>query len=127
MPRFTYCVGSSYAEPLLIEVKDAKDFPSAPETTASVALDWAMGSGLRGRIALQVDSNYKDDSVVYANRDQNVSGQIASYDVVNARLTWRGISIGDSEKLQASAWDKNIFDEKYRENTIPFGLWTISY
>lgn len=24
-------------------------------------------------------------------------------------------------------WGRNIFDEEYRENTIPFGLWTISY
>lgn len=110
-----------------VDVKDSKDFPYAPETTASVALDWAMGSGPWGRIDTHIDWNYKDDYVVYANRDQNVSGQIASYDVVNARLTWSGISIGDSAKLQVSAWGKNIFDEEYRENTIPFGLWTISY
>ena len=109
------------------DVKDSKDFPYAPETTASVALDWAVGSGPWGRIDTHVDWNYKDDYVVYANRDQNVSGQIASYDVVNARLTWGGISLGESAELQVSAWGKNIFDEEYRENTIPFGLWTISY
>ena len=110
-----------------VDVKDSKDFPYAPETTASVALDWAVGSGPWGRIDTHVDWNYKDDYVVYANRDQNVSGQIASYDVVNARLTWGGISLGESAELQVSAWGKNIFDEEYRENTIPFGLWTISY
>jgi len=109
------------------DVKDSKDFPYAPETTASIALDWAVGSGPWGRIDTHVDWNYKDDYVVYANRDQNVSGQIASYDVVNARLTWGGISLGESAELQVSAWGKNIFDEEYRENTIPFGLWTISY
>ena len=109
------------------DVKDSKDFPYAPETTASIALDWAVGSGPWGRIDTHIDWNYKDDYVVYANRDQNVSGQIASYDVVNARLTWGGISLGESAELQVSAWGKNIFDEEYRENTIPFGLWTISY
>ena len=110
-----------------VDVKDSKDFPYAPETTASIALDWAVGSGAWGRLDTHVDWNYKDDYVVYANRDQNVSGQIASYDVVNARLTWSGISLGDSAELQVSAWGKNIFDEEYRENTIPFGLWTVSY
>lgn len=24
-------------------------------------------------------------------------------------------------------WGRNIFDEEYRDNTIPIGLWTISY
>ena len=110
-----------------VDVKDSKDFPYAPETTASIALDWAVASGPWGRVDTHVDWNYKDDYVVYANRDQNVSGQIASYDVVNARLTWSGISLGDSAELQVSAWGKNIFDEEYRENTIPFGLWTVSY
>lgn len=109
------------------DVKDSKDFPYAPETTASIALDWAVGSGPWGRVDTHVDWNYKDDYVVYANRDQNVSGQIASYHVVNARLTWGGISLAESAELQVSAWGKNIFDEEYRENTIPFGLWTISY
>jgi iron complex outermembrane receptor protein len=58
---------------------------------------------------------------------RNVSGQIASYDVVNARITWSDIALGETARLQVSAWGRNIFDQEYRENTIPFGLWTISY
>lgn len=56
-----------------------------------------------------------------------MSGQIASSDVVNARITWSDIALGETARLQVSAWGRNIFDEEYRENTIPFGLWTISY
>ncbi len=110
-----------------VDVKGSKDFPYAPETTASVALDWSMAAGPWGRLDTHVDWNFKDDYVVYANRDQNVSGQIASYDVVNARITWSDIALGETARLQVSAWGRNIFDEEYRENTIPFGLWTISY
>jgi iron complex outermembrane receptor protein len=37
------------------------------------------------------------------------------------------VQLGDSAQLQVSAWGKNITDEEYRENIIPFGLWTVSY
>ena len=94
-----------------VDVKGSKDFPYAPETTASVALDWSMAAGPWGRLDTHVDWNFKDDYVVYANRDQNVSGQIASYDVVNARITWSDIALGETTRLQVSAWGRNIFDD----------------
>lgn len=40
-----------------------------------------------------------------------MSGQIASYDVVNARITWSDIALGETARLQVSAWGQNIFDE----------------
>ena len=64
-----------------------------------------------------------------------MSGQIVSYDVVNARITWSDIALGETALYRSQhgdgiflmTWGRNIFDEEYRENTIPFGLWTISY
>lgn len=108
------------------DVRGLKDFPYAPESTASVDLDWSVLRMDWGRVDFHIDWSYKDDYVPYTNKSQNVTSQIASYDVVNARLAINEIKLGSME-LQLSVWGKNLFDEEYRENTIPFGLWTVSY
>ncbi|MEY2909128.1 MAG: hypothetical protein RLZZ602_1651, partial [Pseudomonadota bacterium] len=108
-------------------VKDSKDFPYSPESTASIDLDWTLVQSTWGRLDAHLDWSYKDNFVAYTNKEQNATGQLASYDVVNARLTLDDIKLGDSATLRLSAWGRNVFDEEYRENIIPFGLWTISY
>lgn len=108
------------------DVRDQKDFPYAPESTASIDFDWSIVQMDWGRVDLHVDWSYKDDYVPYTNKSQNLTSRIASYDVVNARLALDDIQLGGTV-LQLSLWGKNVFDEEYRENTIPFGLWTISY
>ncbi|MFK8048756.1 MAG: TonB-dependent receptor [Halioglobus sp.] len=110
-----------------VDVKDAKDVPYAPENTFSLALDWSFGSVASGDLDLHVNWNYNDDYVPYINPDQNATSQIENYDVLNASLTLSEIAVGSSATLQFSVWGKNITDEEYRQNTIPFGLWTISY
>jgi hypothetical protein len=37
------------------------------------------------------------------------------------------VKIGSDMTMQFSLWGKNITDEEYRQNTIPFGLWTASF
>jgi iron complex outermembrane receptor protein len=37
------------------------------------------------------------------------------------------VKIGSDMTMQFSLWGKNITDEEYRRNTIPFGLWTLSF
>lgn len=107
-------------------VKDSKDFPYSPESTASLDLDWTVLAGDWGQVDAHIDWSYTDDFVAYTNKDQNTTGQLAAYDVVNARLTVDEIKLGNST-LRLSAWGRNVFDEEYRENIIPFGLWTTSY
>lgn len=109
------------------DVKAQKDFPYSPESTASVDLDWTIVQSTWGRVDAHIDWSYKGDYVPYTNKEQNVESQIDAYDVVNARLTIDDIELGNGMNLRVSAWGRNIFDEEYRENTIPFGLWTISY
>jgi iron complex outermembrane receptor protein len=110
-----------------VDVKDAKDIPYAPENTLSVALDWALGNVGFGDLDLHVDWSYNDDYVPYINPDQNATSMIDSYDILNASLILSEVSVGSHSSLQFSLWGKNITDEEYRQNTIPFGLWTISY
>lgn len=108
------------------DVRDQKDFPYAPEGSASVDVDWTVMQSNWGRLDAHIDWSYRDDYVPYTNKEQNIESQIAAYDVVNARLTLDDIQLGQGS-LRLSLWGRNILDEEYRENTIPFGLWTISY
>ncbi|MEH6567576.1 MAG: TonB-dependent receptor [Halioglobus sp.] len=110
-----------------VDVKNQKDVPFAPENTLSVAMDWAVGNWGWGDLDLHVDWSYNDDYVPYINPAQNATSQIDSYDVVNASLILSEVTLGSDISMQFSLWGKNITDEEYRQNTIPFGLWTISY
>ena len=110
-----------------VDVKDDKDFPYAPENTASVSLDWAIGQWSWGALDLRADWIYNDDYVPYTNPSQNATSQIDSYELVNANLTLSEVQLGPDMTMQFSLWGKNLTDEEYRQNTIPFGFWTISY
>jgi hypothetical protein len=41
-------------------------------------------------------------------------------------LSLADVPMGDGT-LTVSAWGKNLLDEEYRINTIPFIIWTVSY
>jgi iron complex outermembrane receptor protein len=110
-----------------VDVKDDKDFPYAPENTASVSVDWAIGNWGWGDLDLHADWNYNDDYVPYTNPSQNATSQIDSYELINANLTLSEVQVGSDMTMQFSLWGKNLADEEYRQNTIPFGFWTISY
>jgi len=65
--------------------------------------------------------------VPYTNPTQNAVSQIEAYDLINARISLSDIPVGEDRSLQVAAWVKNLTDEEYRVNTIPFGLWATSY
>lgn len=109
------------------DLKDVKDFPYAPENTASVSLDWAIGNWGWGDLDLHADWNYNDDYVPYTNPSQNATSKVDSYELINASLTLSEVEVGSDMSMRFSLWGKNLADEEYRQNTIPFGLWTISY
>ncbi len=110
-----------------VNVKNDKDLPYAPENTASIMLDWAVGNWGWGNLDLHVDWNFNDEYLPYIEPSQNATSQIDSYDILNASLILSEVAIGSNMSMQFGIWGKNITDEEYRQNTIPFGLWTISY
>jgi iron complex outermembrane receptor protein len=110
-----------------VDVKDAKDFPYAPENTASASLDWNIGNWGWGDLDAHADWSYNDDYVPYTNPDQNATSQIDSYDLVNASLILSEVPVGKDLRMRFALWGKNLSDEEYRLNTIPFGFWTSSY
>ena len=110
-----------------VDVKNDRDVPYSPENMASLALDWAVGSWNFGDLDFHVDWSYNDSYVPYIEPSQNATAMIDSYDILNASLTLSEVKIGSDMTMQFSVWGKNITDEEYRQNTIPFGLWTVSF
>ncbi len=111
-----------------VDVSDDREFPYSPENTASVGAEWDITSLFGGQLIARADWNYVDDRVAYPEPGQNLHLQLDSYDVINARLTLADIPLGD-QRLAVSLWGKNLADEEYRVNGIPFGypFWTVSY
>lgn len=109
------------------DVSDDKDFPYAPENTASLNVDWAIASFDWGQLDLHADWSYNDDYVPYTNPSQNATSQMDSYDLLNASLILSEVEVGSDMSVRVAAWGKNLTDEEYRVNTIPFGFWTTSY
>ncbi len=110
-----------------VDVKNDKDVPYSPDNMASLAVDWAVGSWDCGNLDLHLDWSYNDDYVPYIEPSQNATAMIDSYDIVNASLTLSEVPVGADMTMEFALWGKNITDEDYRQNTIPFGLWTVSY
>jgi iron complex outermembrane receptor protein len=110
-----------------VDVKDFKDIPYAPENTAMVAMDWAVFSAGWGSLDFHLNWTYTDDYVPYIEPSQNATSLVESYDLVNASLILSEVPLGSNMSMQFALWGKNITDEEYRQNTIPFGMWTASY
>ena len=109
------------------DVKDERDFPYAPKHTASLAVDWGIAAWDGGRLDLRADWSYNDDYQPYTRPDQNLTSESGGYDVLNASLVLSELPVAGDSTLRLSLWGKNLFDEQYRLNTIPFGFWTASY
>ncbi len=110
-----------------VDVKNFKDVPYAPENMASLALDWQIGTWTWGVLDFHTDWSYNDNYVPYIEPSQNATAKIDSYDILNASLMLSEVPVGSDMTMQFTLWGKNITDEDYRQNTIPFGLWTVSY
>ncbi|GAB3103698.1 TonB-dependent receptor [Aestuariicella hydrocarbonica] len=111
----------------MADFKNQRDFPYAGRNTASLGIDYTVGSYDWGTILAHVDWSYQDDFVPYVDPALNTAGQIKSYDLINARLSLTDIDVGNGQAIQVALWGKNLTDQDYRQNTIPFGLWTTSY
>lgn len=112
----------------LTDFKNERDFPYAARNNTSASLEYFMGSFAWGEVTARLDWSYQGSYVPYVNPDQNRVSKTASYELLNARLTLAEIPLNsERQNLQLSVWGKNLTNEDYRVNTIPFGLWTTSY
>ena len=94
-----------------------------------------------GVLDLHVDWSYLDEYTPFIDPDQVETSTIEDRSLLNARLSLSEISFGGDNQLSIALWGKNLTDEEYRINTIPFGGvdqrldptgdvgvgWTVSY
>jgi iron complex outermembrane receptor protein len=110
-----------------VDKKDEKAFQYAPRHTVNLGVEYTFLRADWGDLTGHLDYTYNDDYVVYVNPDQNRPLMIDSYGLFNGRLTLANIQVGQNSTVQVALWGKNLTDEEYRVNGIPFGPFAVSY
>lgn len=125
--------------------REYDDFPSyqglaiqptqglTPENAYNVVMDWNMLNFGSNSIDLQVSANYQDEtvSITSSATSYTAAGQPAipanmqqpsnqERTLVNARLSWSS-ELEGGQRLNITAWGRNITDEQYRTFGFNFG------
>lgn len=112
----------------VVDKSDEKDNQYAPEWTYNLSAEYTLTRGTWGEAIARLDYTHSDDYVAYVNPEQNRPLQLDSYGLLNGRLTLADIGLGAGDtRLNLALWGKNLTDEDYRVNGIPFGPFAISY
>ncbi len=111
---------TEFPSDLTIFTKDEAGIPYTPENNVTLGLDWTLARENYGNWNLNVDYSYLDEHVPYIDPDQNAASQLGSRSLLNARLALTDVELGDGSILMA-LWGRNLTDQDYRINTIPFG------
>lgn len=99
------------------DVTDTAEFPYSPENKWSLGLNYDSELEF-GDFSASADYSFIDDHFVYHNQPAADLTRIASYSVLNARISLQKIA---GSNFNVSIWGKNITDEEYRINGIPMG------
>ena len=104
-----------------------------PENAYNVVVDWNMLNFGSNSIDLQVSANYQDEtvSITSSTTSYTATGQPAiaanmqqpsnqERTLVNARLSWSS-ELEGGQRLNLTAWGRNITDEQYRTFGFNFG------
>ena len=104
-----------------------------PENAYNVIVDWNMLNFGSNSIDLQVSANYQDEtvSITSSTTSYTATGQPAiaanmqqpsnqERTLVNARLSWSS-ELEGGQRLNVTAWGRNITDEQYRTFGFNFG------
>ena len=104
-----------------------------PENAYNVVVDWNMLNFGSNSIDLQVSANYQDEtvSITSSTTSYTATGQPAiaanmqqpsnqERTLVNARLSWSS-ELEGGQRLNVTAWGRNITDEQYRTFGFNFG------
>ncbi|MCB1677999.1 MAG: TonB-dependent receptor [Halioglobus sp.] len=110
----------------VVDKSDFKDIQYAPQHTFNISADYTFIRRGWGTLTGYINYSYVDDFVPYVEPTQNATSMIDGRALVNGRLTLTDIPLGHTT-LEIALWGKNLTDEEYRLNTVPFGAWTVSY
>lgn len=105
------------------EAKDIYKVPSAPRNTVSLGITHTYPLPV-GELLTQLDWSYTDSYVIYPQPALNRDTAVNSNSLVDARISWRDIPLGQNSTISFSVWGKNLADRSYRYSGID---WTDSY
>ncbi|NIB41005.1 TonB-dependent receptor [Pseudomaricurvus alkylphenolicus] len=100
------------------DAKDTALFPYSPETTYSLGVNYNTPLPV-GELNLRLDYSYVDDHVLYFDAPSAALTAVDDYSLLNARLTWSDIKVGETGAFKLSIWGKNLTDEDYYINGVP--------
>lgn len=109
-----------------VDVAKSRYTQYTPKHTVNVGVEYTMLRAHYGEVTARVDYSYNDDYTPYVKPEQKAVSDIKGYGLVNARLTLDEIPVGNN-RLQVSLWGKNLTDNDYRLNTVPFGPFAVSF
>lgn len=109
-----------------VDVARSRYTQYTPKHTVNVGVEYTMLRARYGELTARVDYSYNDDYTPYVKPEQKAVSDIKGYGLVNARLTLDEIPVGNN-RLQVSLWGKNLTDNDYRLNTVPFGPFAVSF
>ncbi|WKD49026.1 TonB-dependent receptor [Microbulbifer spongiae] len=101
--------------------KEDAGTPYSPKNSLTLGMDWRIDQKTFGLWDLHIEYSYRDDYVPFIDPDQNAASAINDRTLLNARLAFDEIKLGNSGTLLIALWGQNLTDEDYRINTIPFG------
>ena len=107
----------------MYDAKNANAFPYSPENTGNIGIQYTLPLFV-GELVSRVDWTYTDSHVIYPDPYNNEFTAIDSYELVDARISWEKLPVGQNAEFAVSAWGKNLGDEKYRVNGIEWGTHT---
>jgi len=95
------------------QVSSGNVLQRTPESQVNVGFDWSFGSG-RFADAFSLNASYYwQDKLYWQPSNENTED---AYSLINARLSYEQ----PGSNWMASVWIKNLTDELYRTNIIPF-------
>lgn len=99
------------------DITDTAVFPYSPENKWSLGINYDDELAI-GNFTASANYSFVDDHYAFHNQPVADYTRIASYSVLNARISLNEIA---GTNFSASIWGKNITDEEYRINGIPMG------
>ena len=115
-----------------VDEADNRAFIHAPENSFNVLADARLARTSWGELRGMLDYSWTDDYYTYPyqlassgpsyNPAAAIAGdtRIGSYGLLNARLAFMGIEIGNSQ-AEVALWGRNLTDEEHITNNIDFG------
>lgn len=95
------------------QVSSGNNLQRTPENQFNAGFDWSFGSG-RFADAFSLNANYYWQDELYWQPSN--ANKESAYNLINARLSYEQ----PGSDWMVSAWIKNLTDELYRTNIIPF-------